>query len=270
MADAVVFDHLAVGVEAWEDAYSRFVVQLGGEWSHGGDVGEFAPCQLIYGHDMRLEFIAPGGEPDGFMRRFLDRNGPGPHHLTFKVPSLADTLHRLEAEGVGTLGGRQEEYWKEVFLHPKALGVGTLIQIVEAGEMLLSGGFRTPPPEGFPTADRKALEIAWIGLTVTSLDTSRMLFRDHLSGRVVAEGAGWHLLSWGVGHNLLVREEGDAAPGGAGLWRAPGIGVDHVLFGDPALTPADLEGARVQAVRMPDDPAIGVAVFQAWQDCDVR
>jgi methylmalonyl-CoA/ethylmalonyl-CoA epimerase len=76
MATSISLDHLAIGVEHWPDAYPRFVADLGGRWSHGGDAGGYAPCQLSYGDGMRLELIAPSSA-DGFMRRFLERSGPG-------------------------------------------------------------------------------------------------------------------------------------------------------------------------------------------------
>jgi methylmalonyl-CoA/ethylmalonyl-CoA epimerase len=261
MADEIVFDHLAIGIETWKDAYPRFITRLGGVWSHGGDAGEFAPYQLVYGHGMKLEFIAPGSLPDGFMRRFMARHGPRPHHLTFKVPALADVLGRLREIGIDTLGGRNEAYWKEAFLHPKQAGMGTLIQLAESDEEILNG-FRPPAPAEVPPAGREPLDISWIGLTVASLDTARTLLADHLNGRTAREGSGWCLLSWGAGRNLLVRER-DAAPGGAELWLTSGLGVGHILFGPPELVPGDLGGAGVQAVRMPDDPATGVAVLRA-------
>lgn len=196
MSDVVIFDHLAIGVESWEDAYPRFAVHLGGSWSHGGDAGEFAPYQLIYAHDMRLEFISPGARPGGFMRRFIDRNGPGPHHLTFQVPSLVDALDRLRAIGIDTLGGRNETYWKEAFLHPKQAGMGTLIQLAESDKDLV-GGFTSPAPEGFPESAGKPCAISWVGLTVASLDTARTLFADQLRGHV-RQGAGAGSSSAGV------------------------------------------------------------------------
>ena len=48
------------------------VNRLGGRWSHGADVGEFAPCQVVYRNGMHLEIISPGSVRDGFMRRFED------------------------------------------------------------------------------------------------------------------------------------------------------------------------------------------------------
>ncbi|WP_055482175.1 VOC family protein [Sphaerimonospora mesophila] len=265
MAGSIFFDHLAVGVETWQDAYPRFAVELGGAWSHGGDAGGYAPYQLIYGHGMRLEFIAPTGGPGGFMRRFLDRNGPGPHHLTFKVPSLDDALDRLEAEGISTLGGRNEAYWREAFLHPKQAGMGTLIQLAESREWELGGGFSSPSPPDFPEPATEPLDIAWIGLTVASLDTATMLFVDHLAGSIAAKGPGWRLLSWGVGHNLLVRQE-DAEPGGRPLWAAPGLGVGHVVFGPPELVPDDLSDGGVPAVPMPHHPPTSLTVLRVGPD----
>ena len=148
MVASIALDHLAIGVERWTDAYPRFAAELGGQWSHGGDAGGYAPCQLTYGHGMRLELIAPSPS-GGFMRRFMDRNGPGAHHLTFKVPAIESTLADLARLGIEPLGGRTDmPFWREAFLHPKLCGVGTLLQIIQVDE-----GFptiATPAPDEFP------------------------------------------------------------------------------------------------------------------------
>jgi hypothetical protein len=118
MPSSVYFDHLAVGVRSWPDGFWRFAAELGGQWSHGGDAGEFAPCQLMFPPGINVELIAPGSARDGFMHRFIDRAGPGPHHITFKVSSLDAALAEISALGIGVLGGHNRHpYWREAFLH---------------------------------------------------------------------------------------------------------------------------------------------------------
>jgi hypothetical protein len=258
------FDHLAVGVERWRDGFPRFAGQFGGRWSGGGETDEFRPCQLIYGHDMRIELIAPGPSGDGFMRRFLDRSGPGAHHITFKVPSLDDTLAELSERGVSTLGGRVDTpEWREAFLHPKQAGLGTLLQVAQTNEprvATLMGPQPTPP--GFPETQAAQAEIAWIGLSVESAAAARELLTEVLHGEAAASGRGWARLQWGTGHTLVVRDA-SAGPGVLGLWPEGRLGVAHVVFGPAGLDPGAVEGGEARCTRQPDDPLTGVPVFVA-------
>ncbi len=65
--------------------------------------------------------------------RFIEKRGPGIHHLTLTVPNLAEALRRLESDGVRLidrqprLGAGKERI---AFLHP-ASTAGVLIELVE-------------------------------------------------------------------------------------------------------------------------------------------
>jgi len=264
MAASYRFDHLAIGVERWADGFGRFAGQFGGRWAHGGGPGEFMACQLAYRHDMRLELIAPGQAGDNFMRRFLDRSGPGPHHLTFKVPSLDDTLAELSERDIATFGVRTDTpAWREAFLHPKQAGLGTLIQVAQADETLLAHMMVAQAvPPGFPETQPEQAQIAWIGLAVESEPAARELLTEVLHGQPAGGGRGWTRLEWGTGHALVVRD-GSAAPGGPTLWPEGRLGVAHVLFGPAGLDPAALERGEARCQRQPDDPLTGVAVWVA-------
>jgi Glyoxalase/Bleomycin resistance protein/Dioxygenase superfamily len=268
MPASVYFDHLAVGVRTWPEGFRRFAAELGGQWSHGGDAGEFAPCQLLYPRGINVELIAPGSAADGFMHRFIERAGPGPHHITFKVPSLDAALAEISALGIGVLDGHNRHpYWREAFLHPKQCGIGTLLQVVQSDDALVLGLARTPPPDGFPAgprrpAGRAARSVAWVGLTVESIERARELFTGTLHGAVAEDGRGWLRVTWGPGRDLLVRS-GDAAPGGASLWGGCDPGVAHVVFGGDRLTVRQLESGEVPVEPMPFDEATAVPVWLA-------
>jgi methylmalonyl-CoA/ethylmalonyl-CoA epimerase len=269
MTASVVFDHLAIGVESWSAGFPRFASELGGQWSHGGDAGEFAACQLAYRHGIGIELIAPSAS-GGFVRRFLDRGGPRPHHLTFKVPSLAEALTSVEALGIHALGGRTGmPFWKEVFLHPRLTGLGTLVQLVEADEEVVGRALHaSPAPAGFPPlpgdppGDRPGdrLGISWTGLTVRSLTFAEDLFGGILAGSVAERGAGWFRVAWGAGCSLLVRLR-SASPGAGPLWDdSLELGVDHVVFGPGSLTVGALGGTGTRS-RLPDDLATNLPVW---------
>jgi methylmalonyl-CoA/ethylmalonyl-CoA epimerase len=267
MTASVYFDHLAVGVRTWPDGFRRFAAQLGGQWSHGGDAGEFAPCQLMFPPGINVELIAPGGAGQGFMHRFIDRAGPGPHHITFKVRSLEAALGEISALGIGVLdGSNRHPYWQEAFLHPKQCGIGTLLQLVQSDDAQVMGLARTPPPDTFPVeqgpAGNRARSVVWVGLTVESVDRARELFVGALQGTVAEDGHGWLHITWGPGRDLLVRS-GDAIPGGASLWSGRDPGVAHVVFGDGELTVRQLESGDVPVEPMPFDAATAVPVWLA-------
>jgi hypothetical protein len=247
-------DHLAVGTESWADGYPVLVETLGGRWLYGGDAGEFAPCQMVYRNDMHLEIISPGSAGDGFMRRFLDRSGPGPHHITFNVPSLDATHARLGALGVTTFGGREMPDWRESFLHPKTAGVGTLLQLVESDHETVR---RSPPPapEGFPPDPPEPADIAWIGLTADSVEFAEALFCEVLGGDVAHSGTGWRLFSWGPQRRLLVRQP-PAQPGAPELWTVP-VGVAHLAIGAADSRPAGLSDVQPHTY----DPRLGLRVW---------
>ena len=65
--------------------------------------------------------------------RFLDKRGPGLHHLGYRVASVTETLEFLRAEGVALIdetprtGSRGTTI---AFVHPKSIG-GVLVELVQ-------------------------------------------------------------------------------------------------------------------------------------------
>jgi methylmalonyl-CoA/ethylmalonyl-CoA epimerase len=265
MSASITLDHLAIGVRDWADGFRRFASELGGRWSHGGDAGQFAPCQLLYPGGIAVELIAPGGAPDGFMHRFIARSGPGPHHITFRVTSLDAALTEVSALGIDILdAGLDLPFRREAFLHPKKCGLGTLLQLVQFDDEEERAAHRSPVPASFPAGPGEAppRSVAWTGITAESLGHARELLAGALGGAVTEDGPGWLRVSWGPGRDLLVRS-GAATPGGAALWAGPALGVAHVVFASGPLAVGDLESGAVPAEPMPADEATGITVWLA-------
>lgn len=79
-----------------------------------------------------VELLTPT-RPDSPIATFLEKRGPGLHHLAFRVTDLEAELVRLRAEGARLLNetprpGRAGT--RVVFAHPR-WGAGTLIELVE-------------------------------------------------------------------------------------------------------------------------------------------
>src|SRR5215813_8639430 len=112
------------------DAPAVLVGQLGGAPAHGGSSPRYRFGQWRFEGGGRVEVLEPAGR-DGFLARFLEARGAGIHHVTFRVPSLADACARARARGYDIVGRDESDpEWKEAFLHPKQ-ALGIVVQFAE-------------------------------------------------------------------------------------------------------------------------------------------
>jgi catechol 2,3-dioxygenase-like lactoylglutathione lyase family enzyme len=245
---AATLDHVALAVEHWSDAWPRYAVELGGAWSSGGLNVGFGPAQLRFANGGRVEILQPFQPEDNpFLRRFLDRHGPAPHHLTFKVPDLASALDQARAAGFTPVGvDLTNAEWKEAFLHPHQ-ATGIVVQLAEA-----THGWESPAPEGFPTARRNPpASLVRVTHAVADLDTGLALFEALLGGRRLGGGTApdrsWEFvdLEWPGPPALRLiapardsgrRVDAGDTPLGAWLGRLPGR-LHHVVFALPSDGP---------------------------------
>ncbi len=85
--------------------------------------------------DGHVELLAPLG-PETPVGKYLDRKGPGLHHVAYAVDDIDSTLERLVASGIelidreARVGIRNSRI---AFLHPRSTG-GVLTEIVEPPE----------------------------------------------------------------------------------------------------------------------------------------
>jgi catechol 2,3-dioxygenase-like lactoylglutathione lyase family enzyme len=249
------FDHVAVAVERWSDAWPRYIGQLGGTWIGGGPDPGFASAQLRYGNGMRLEVLEPHEpEKNDFLRRFLDRNGPGPHHFTFKVPDLAGALHEVRAAGLDPIGVNLDHpSWKEAFIHPKQ-APGVVIQLAQTGPG--SDTWGSPAPTDLPRPTPLApASFDRVTLAVPDLDAGLCFFEDLLGGARLDAGedddARWVDLGWpGPGRVRLATPASSGSPLNAWLDSRRGR-VHHIAFSLAGvdrrleIAPQDNHGTRV-------------------------
>jgi methylmalonyl-CoA/ethylmalonyl-CoA epimerase len=135
-------DHIAVCVSDIDGAAARWRDALG--VPADGASRELVASQetealLLRLGDTHLELIAPRGNQG--LERFLEKRGPGLHHIAVEVEGIDEALAALGELGVplidsvARIGARGH---KVAFVHPKATG-GVLVELVEPVE---------PPPEG--------------------------------------------------------------------------------------------------------------------------
>ena len=125
-------DHVGVAVKSLEEA-KRFYEHLGLACSGEEDVQEQKVRVALFPvAETRIELLE-STDPQGPIGKFLEKRGPGLHHLCLEVPDVAAALKALEAGGYALIdrepragaGGR-----RVAFVHPKSTG-GVLLELTE-------------------------------------------------------------------------------------------------------------------------------------------
>ena len=148
-------DHVGLAVESIAAA-EPVLLAFGAEKFLEESLEEFTWAYYRLGNGSRLELIEPGGtsggETDGedassgddgnggsdsedgsFLTGFLDRYGPGLHHVTLEVADLDRAIDRIEGTGIEVVDRADERDWREAFVSPRN-PTGVLFQLMEYRE----------------------------------------------------------------------------------------------------------------------------------------
>jgi len=255
------FDHVALAYERAFDGLDRYRGDLGGTFLGGSIDPGFYWAHVRFANGMRVELLEPAEiARDDFLRRFLDRSGAGPHHLTFKVPDIEYAIERVRAAGFEPARiNLAYEGWREIFLHPKQ-SFGIVVQFAET-----SGGSRPKNAgDGLPTARNEAnASLERVVHSIANLDAALELFSGILAGQAVAEGddgGRWVELAWPGAGRLRLWQPSDPD---ACAWLGKRVGrLHHLAFSlrDPAavrnarplvegvfeIAPTDNHGTRLR------------------------
>ncbi len=81
-----------------------------------------------------VEFLVPQ-EGEGTVSRFLEKRGPGFHHVCIAVPDVYEAFHTLSSAGVEVIGEPElgAEGRPVFFVHPRETG-GILLEFIQAEE----------------------------------------------------------------------------------------------------------------------------------------
>ncbi len=126
-------DHVAIAVPSLDDSLPLFE-SLTGSRSSSRERVESQGVDLVFlgARDGRIELIQPLSD-DSPVARFLQRRGPGLHHLAYRVPDLHDAVSRLARSGIVAIDPEPRQgahHRRVVFLDPKTTG-GVLIELIE-------------------------------------------------------------------------------------------------------------------------------------------
>lgn len=127
-------DHVGIAVSDLGEAVERYRRTFGIEPMHRERMDDQGVEEVLFAvGESFVQLLGPLG-PDTPVGRFLDKRGPGVHHVGYRVASVADALEHLRAEGIGLIdeaprpGSRGTTI---AFVHPKDTG-GVLVELVEA------------------------------------------------------------------------------------------------------------------------------------------
>ena len=133
-AKATRIDHISIVVEDFDRAYDFYANVLGLEVLkvEESELHGVKAAFLKIG-DMMIEIIQPLGE--GPIADFLEKRGPGFHHVAFEVPDLPEALDEVDGRGLRVLGEPKPGIHggRISFLHPKDTQ-GTMVELCDKKE----------------------------------------------------------------------------------------------------------------------------------------
>jgi methylmalonyl-CoA/ethylmalonyl-CoA epimerase len=129
-------DHIGVAVEDLDEAVSLYSERLGMELQHRETVESQGVEAILLGvGESHVELLRPLG-PDTAVARFLERNGPGLHHVAYGTDDIERALDSVRSAGLRLIDEQPRTGIRKsrvAFLHPKSTG-GVLTELVEAAE----------------------------------------------------------------------------------------------------------------------------------------
>ncbi len=133
---SIEIDHLGIAVRSLEEALAFYERLLGMTVTHK---------EVVQAEQVSVAMLPTGTEPgasrielleatdaDSTIAKFVNKRGPGLHHIALRVDDLPSVLERLAATGARTInepriGAGGHIY---VFVHPASTG-GVLLELIQ-------------------------------------------------------------------------------------------------------------------------------------------
>ena len=129
-------DHIGVAVEDLDEAIGLYGAGFGMPTAHRETVSsQGVEAVLLDVGDCHVELLRPLG-PETPVGKFLERKGPGLHHVAYRVDDIDATLANLREQGIELIDSTPRvgiRNSRVAFVHPRATG-SVLTEIVEPAE----------------------------------------------------------------------------------------------------------------------------------------
>ena len=133
MTEQIKIHHIAVAVDDFDAALAFWRDALGLALGGVEDVPEQeAQVAFLPVGDSHVELVKPTSDDSG-MARFIQKRGPGIHHLCLEVVDIDAALEALKEKNIHLINETplmRENGRRYAFIHPKSTG-GVLIELYE-------------------------------------------------------------------------------------------------------------------------------------------
>jgi methylmalonyl-CoA/ethylmalonyl-CoA epimerase len=127
-------DHIGVAVGDLDEAVALYSERLGMPVQHRETVeAQGVEAVLLGVGESHVELLRPLG-PETAVGRFLERNGPGLHHVAYGTDDIDSALDAVREAGLRLIDEQPRTGIRNsrvAFVHPKSTG-GVLTELVEA------------------------------------------------------------------------------------------------------------------------------------------
>jgi methylmalonyl-CoA/ethylmalonyl-CoA epimerase len=129
-------DHIGVAVDDLAEAIALYSERFGMPLQHRETVEEQGVEAVLLGvGENHVELLRPLA-PETAVGRFLERNGPGLHHVAYGTDDIDSALKAVRDAGLRLIDERPRTGIRNsrvAFVHPKSTG-GVLTELVEAAD----------------------------------------------------------------------------------------------------------------------------------------
>jgi methylmalonyl-CoA epimerase len=129
---ALSVHHIGVAVPSIDEAMHFYGEKLGLDVVERLEMPERQlKVAFVKTDNLLIELLEPT-DPDATVARFLERRGPGLHHLCFGTPNIVEHLRDLRDKGVDLIDEtpRPGAHGEVAFLQPSA-ALGVLVELLE-------------------------------------------------------------------------------------------------------------------------------------------
>jgi methylmalonyl-CoA/ethylmalonyl-CoA epimerase len=128
-----LIDHIGVATDDLDASLALYEGSMAMPLAHRETVEEQGvEAVLLDVGDCHVELLSPLG-PDTPVGKFLERKGPGLHHVAYRVEDINATLAQLADAGIELIDSEPRTGIRDsqvAFLHPRSTG-GVLTEIVQ-------------------------------------------------------------------------------------------------------------------------------------------
>ena len=125
-------DHVGIAVNSLSDANKVFSLILGEQPKKIAHVESEKVTTSFFIANSKIELLEPSSR-ESIIQKFLDKKGPGVHHIAIKVSDFEERIEVLKKNNMQLVPDQPfigAEGCPVIFVHPKSTG-GVLIELVK-------------------------------------------------------------------------------------------------------------------------------------------